>query len=707
MYNDNNRKLRTILLVLAIVLVLLRIVNTAKAHELPDDAYDDVVGFYDSYFNPNYKAYLTNSLEICPYFVHFHFHSGYYERYIIILFSNEDMGLNFIANTGYVNGAGNSVYRDVNGVRQQSTAFTRKPDFNLGSSGYIRLFYCSNKQMTPYISAFDVSAFDSNWLVRPSSSYALITSQVDLLGNNFNIASGTFNDITSFGNVYIQTALDSYVYHETDYTAYTDDSRLKFWKFNNLDGSETLVTDLSDFLQGSEGVMTNEVSGLTLTYELDNVEHTLALDSSNSVVRRSGTATTYRVETPFSAFGFDSSVTSFNITKCDFTLTYSAYGYTTSENYKISCNYPAFRQSSPVDPEAVPTPGPVYTDPAPASVISDRIDSIFNNLQSSVTGSDLDYVLEYPNLPDWANVYNVNTFVFGDVGSYYGPYYYKGSQILWKYHDDAYLFDIEQFIYDNAVSSFYDVIIIRIDDTEWGTLLNNNSIPESTTFLGYVILYTNNYYTRLDAETNINILQAIQSDANQQLENWGWLISRIDDFEGKTLDALNAQLDIDTDSLSWLKTIDNSIKSLDFPVFDDSSIISGLASIVTALSGDNDDLGVNGRLDKLINFFVANEAERNDSALTYRNWLDGLDPTESRRVTHFGTNIYSLVKNIFDVFDADYTENPSFENPDKDYLDIASDYIDALNNRNNTNKFFRGFFDSSFDPLEQSGLPEE
>lgn len=106
--------------------------------------------------------------------------------------------------------------------------------------------------------------------------------------------------------------------------------------------------------------------------------------------------------------------------------------------------------------------------------------------------------------------------------------------------------------------------------------------------LGYLVFYSTRFYLRQDALTSVDILTVLQFDANQQVENWRWLSQKIDDFELKTLQAMNADIELQKKSNDWLQTIYNAVNNLQIPEpFDDDNIIAGILDVIDAIDNIN------------------------------------------------------------------------------------------------------------------------
>lgn len=135
---------------------------------------------------------------------------------------------------------------------------------------------------------------------------------------------------------------------------------------------------------------------------------------------------------------------------------------------------------------------------------------------------------------------------------------------------------------------YADVLIIHCNQYEFPSVISSDATyPNLVHDLGYVIVYSQRYYVHQNALTQVDILAALQSDANQQVENWGWLYRKINDFEDKSLQAMGVTNLRLNDTNEWLKSIWDTVNALDITPFDDNAILSKMNDVITAINNIN------------------------------------------------------------------------------------------------------------------------
>ena len=501
---------------------------------------------------------------------------------------------------------------------------------------------------------------------------------------------------------------------------YTEDSRLKFSLINDTFDGKVLMTDIRQFVSDfpiqdtSHSSIFLDPASITLTYTVGSTEKTITLNSTNSSIRSK-----YIFETPIYYFDFDDDNTDVIITKADFTIsgTSQSSPFSATETYKISCNYP-IRQLTPL-PIPTPIPDPTYNDVEtnvsdPATVLQEITIQLTNDstTTNAFTGEwTLDQT--HPTVPTWADNYDFrviksdfNSIISGIVNADIWNYYTTNDPNDYDWITGG--FNPRNFVDENRNFAFYDMIIISVYEANvaWDPdNVGTNLIYQNIHLLGYITLYSQRYYVHKAAITDSNILATLEYSSMNDVAFYETIKAAVDQFEEYTLGRFDASLDIEKDSLSWLKTIDNSIKAID--PFDDSSILNVLDNIYDAITGwgGTDTSRIETKLDTLINHFIANNSQENTA---YKRFVTWLRDANSKPVQYVTTG-YEFFTELFDYFPftRDLDGSGGFANMfdmGKGFIDLSTGHTTGIpENYQGLSYYFNSANDGTYNVSSMSG----
>lgn len=559
--------------------------------------------------------------------------------------------------------------------------------------------------------------------------YAGTSSQ----GNSswFNPWSITWTKSFGYGPVWIASSSDrQYVIYSSNNTEpilYTEDNRLKLYTTQSASQGSLLHVDLSEFYQYNNGASSNySFSDVVLTLDCDGTENSFTLSPFGSQYEFLDTSTSstrvYGYIVPYSFFSV-SEYQNCSVVKVDFTRTISSPGGSGTENFKISCSYPLKVTNINGNSQDF---APVTLAPVPSvTVVPDQSDvqdwSYNTTYHSPSFGHNGSYVLlnSLPIFPDWVDKYTldctrVNKTVDGITLNLWidldNPYVSVNTALV-DIPITAF-FTPESYLKDNILTDFYDVVVFKV----WSDI-------GKTSVDGYLYFYTEKYDLKYQNNLIVQELSLEYDSLNLLSSGFSLIRTGLDNIDNNTSAFFTDSLFNDTIVISWLQTLNNTnsfgftdvINAIeDIPQYDDTSVLSGIASVVSAIEGiDSPDLSdLESKLDTLINFFVADGSTENASSRTYRNWLRGVDDNTQRTVTYYADNVFSIVHDVFDLFDADgsvYYPPDSEDVVSTDYINFVKLFIEKMNSSTITNteynKYLRGFFQGGFDPhLIDGGL---
>lgn len=527
------------------------------------------------------------------------------------------------------------------------------------------------------------------------------------------------------------------------YPPSVEDSRLQYSTWTNAIGNEILHIELTDFFEEYlNNVTLVSVSDLTLTLEytsyIGNVtEKTFTFDSDSSFFD------TYYVDSklqrvyfniPFTEFDdYNTSTNTFDgfndvrITLCDLDLTYVVMGAGISGNISESVisDYYLQHSYSEITPDNIPHPDSIYED-----VISDNdMQTIVNELNQNTNSSGYGYfdtVANLNNIPSWASIYNVAIWEDGEYvynvneGNYEwksrNRFYYKGdntSYNTWYEEvgdvysgtvgaDTAWLrnfMPIFKFVEQNVSSSFYDVVAIQVGNAEGQYSVNYtpNDYPTNVSWEGYIVLYTERYYLNKQSQGIYSLIDAVQKDANQQVENWTWLVEKIDDFEEKTLLSITGN---ENSLFTYISDLDKDLNT-------------GISRIIESMPtfepyNDHDVIYMLGVLQGLLETIIENQNSPHDGYSKYISWVKNFDDLDG--FGNWSESVLASFKKVYSFFNYRGDINNS-ESGLQTYIFYVDKYVDMLLGNTgeqsvNTTKYYMSIFDGTYDVHNINGSGE-
>lgn len=467
--------------------------------------------------------------------------------------------------------------------------------------------------------------------------------------------------------------------HDLEIVEYEPNSGLKISKLPEYDGY-TLVVDVKGLLQTSLGLSHYDMSTASLTLTLSYLQSDYSVvipvryfdyvtegnDAPNDVI----TFARYRIPSTYLDLPDDTTVT---ISKVDFSITHVYLGGQQVESFKIATSFVLSTSSDSV--ERPDTPLPTF-DPTYVKTVQE-ITNIVNNLNNSSSNysdrnGSWDYITDLSDLPSWADMYNMDIWYNSATGNsdMYAKFYNYpkwNNTVVADYYVEMRPNGI---VADNYFSEFYDILVIHVYVGESVSSLVFPSFPG--TDLGYLVFYSERYFTRQLALTDMDILTVLQNDAANTVSFFVWLKDELDAFNDSTLAALNLSNTLETVSNDWLHSIYDVVRAIDIPEPspDYSSLLQSILVAIGNISGGSADMsGVEDKLDILINHFLANDSEENSSYLAFVSWLRDAE----ERPMQYVSDTFDLFKRLFGYF-------PFDADPDGDggYSDIIHQGYDFI-----------------------------
>lgn len=464
---------------------------------------------------------------------------------------------------------------------------------------------------------------------------------------------------------------------------FVSDSRLKISTVYVGGEGENVVFNLNAFYQETGSSPASGTSFSDLTVGIDYISdgevskhEDFLLTDSNSDIRKTSYPDNlvYLVWSPYSVFGDFLEYDSVVISSVSFDRTFSVI---TQEpvisSFNILTEYYLKFTSSPVAPEELPFDDDTEVPKLSASEIT--------NIYYKVNFEDSDGVVNFDTFfdtefPDEYSLYYVvcSNYTWEDLVSAGTPslpnmYTWITSQFA---DIDSWKVFISNSLRDNAYSQYFDCIVYQyIYETS----------SSRTNYFAY-------YPTTAGRLRTANCLLAdIYIESNKTAYNtfalYDFLYNRLNDFEEKSLLSLGMINDNEKAQVTWLQSVNmslmniddsigeaaynivNAILSIDIP--DPTSFLERILLAIENIDG-SDFSGLESKLDRLINFFLANNASGSSSYLAYSDWLR----------SDSGTNPAAFASTSFNVISGLYDYIPFNFDPDKGITPTGYDSLIGL-----------------------------
>lgn len=358
---------------------------------------------------------------------------------------------------------------------------------------------------------------------------------------------------------------------------YTDDPNLKLNIINNEYGEKELAIDFTAFMGGSPA---NYISVENLILTVDNDGTEIVFDDLDSYIEHFGTGTDQEVWAYIPLSVLVGSAAESKLVKVSFTESTSSAGGTYTEDHYISTNL-WLKHEEYIIPNTITPPATIYNDVKTTT----QINNIINELNQKgseydITTGKFSYYQTVPDYPDWADMYEFNVIFSrsGSDASLFDTWHRMNGSNYSPLDWATSTFNVTEFYENSSAWAYADVVIITVYSVIV-TLDNDGFVTSDYRFEGFLVWQTDRYYDHQSSFTLIDILDAFQLFANQQLENWNWLTDTFNDIQFDLFDALNEMIRNDDFILDWLKTINVNINK----GFD--SVVSAITNISFPVSG--------------------------------------------------------------------------------------------------------------------------
>lgn len=444
---------------------------------------------------------------------------------------------------------------------------------------------------------------------------------------------------------------------------YVSDDRLKLSTIKGGGGIDNLLINMSEFYRetGASPASNTNFSDVTITVEYmqgdDVSSDTFVLSDVNSTITHSSYPSTliHLVETPFTLFGDLSLYDDVKITSVSFDRYYNVITQPeTVDSFNIAVEYYLKQTTIPIEPDSLPYDDDVVTDKLTVneiSVIDDRV-SMKEGFYSPQGGGGTQL-----DIPDGFNVKYVmitGQKPLSSVIQSFLDYHYISGLVQLPESVVDYIFNItstddaEQFIGESVRDSHYT----QIYDFVVYYWCPDNSLGEVD-----VMYY---FYTTAGRLRQSNKLLAdIYISANQiaytNYALYDYLYNRLDDFENKSLLALNKSIGIQDE----IKGIAGGINL---------SVLTGFENVVAAINGIHSSIpgDYTSNLSNIYNAIVGLPAGVADQ-LEYLFIPQNIDLEVNLNTLHDHIGIlampYDYAKLTYQTMDSSYSRTFKFDLP--------------------------------------------
>lgn len=396
------------------------------------------------------------------------------------------------------------------------------------------------------------------------------------------------------GNYYatLLSGTDSYVfdysynlYKLTPITLYngpvfSSDSRLKVGSIVQ-NGRNELYIDMSEFLEDSLASSYN-VSDLVLTVDFDG--NVVTFDDLDSYIDIYSTDSGYDCIAfiPYTVFGFSDdniiSDVSVELTQVSFTVN-ALYPNrpTVSEDYYISTSYYLKNDlDNNVDWDntnvSEQNNDVIQYDSNSFDDLKNSLITVDNQTHGTIY-NDWQFSNSLPVWEDWVTVFNVDVFSF--TYNNINHWVHVSSDYINNTHVGSYYYiplNIADWIYDNAISQYYDVLVFE----NFTGLYEDVDITNPD---GYLIFYSDRYFIKKNTLEIGNVHKTLTSVGNQVYTLYDITYKRLTDINGNIQKGFESVLSKDSAIISLLGTVNFNLDRFG------NMINNNLGKLVTGVNG--------------------------------------------------------------------------------------------------------------------------
>lgn len=654
------------LMVIVIVVAICMSCGKASAEEMPSYASEPLDEWLFNHNFPSvFQTYLTSAKSECPYYVAYKVKESFYYLFLSP-YENTFEPRTKTSGVWYPNGSSfNGNFDSTFGNQYLGSVV---PTSNYSGNAYSFCWSLNGSAVNVFKFSIISKTGSANYCDR--TVYSIYNSQTTLYsGSSYSTASNsTYSQLIVHGNMLVSCggALTSV---QTTIPTYSDDSRLQFATVPDTYGNKFLWINLSQFLDGTGSRISYDIPSLpTIILDINGSSQSFSLPDTYLINQTSNTSGSgnfvpvLRYQVPFSFFNFDDD-DEVSVTNFTFSLTRTNFTDSETTDYRIACSY--LMQTTATN---APSGEQIASDP---DTITNKITNItYNEIVDKVNFADGyyspeggggnplvvpdGYTVKYVTITGTRTLASIIQTIYDDFDVTIDTARDVVQYITGISQTDAAERFIEDSVRDNHYTQSYDIVVYY-----WA--------PDAS--LGEVdVMYY--YLTEAGRIRGISQIAAdIYRDVNQTAYNtyalYDFLYQRLNDFEDKTLASLYEQLGVSkgiqssvTLANSTLVDILNAINGLDIPApsVDYTGLLQSILQALGNMSGGTADMtGVEERLDKLINHFLANNSDNESTNyLAYVDWLAVNDPDDEKRTPfEWAFDTFDLFSNIYDFFNTD------------------------------------------------------
>lgn len=552
---DFNKLLKSVLLILAIILMFLKISASASA-----DSYLSVSDYVED-FNFVLFTQLNNVSDFdfseFPYVMSFDMIDSFSNHYQAVLLS-PFIDLDFCGCFGGANAdsAWFSLprYKSLTGYDPRILSFTQYDApfsfyyaISLGSDYTIyrydvRIPYGEVENNMYFYSAIQSIVVSSS---SPITFEFLARSSYLYTNANFNlyylVRSGNYwvyNNYTLFFDI-LPLVINGYVYSDIPVSKIILSSSLN-------DTQYALRVRLDDFASFSAAVSNQPSILVTVNVSGSEISKTFTYESSYYHFNLAASSCYFDI--PLSEFGIDQGTDYSFLTDIKLDMVISSPGGSSTYMYQDSYNF-ALVGSIPqaiISPTVVPMP-----TLTPAVVKSDQeIINIYNQLKQAGNNNGFnisfnDSITNY-TFPEWVNQIEITIRQVYDAGGV--SYKYQSAITSYSQYNQDFcvVHSPSDYIFMNFASQFYDVCIINLDVYAYtGTIISGSDLPVLQSSQGSVILFSDRYFNHQQAITSLDLLSAVQNLSFNSSLFFNFMNDKLSAFEGSVINGFNSLIGLD------------------------------------------------------------------------------------------------------------------------------------------------------------------
>lgn len=576
---DFNKLLKSVLLILAIILMFLKISARASADSMPSYASEPLDEWLFNHNFPSvFQSYLTSAKTECSFYVAYKVKESFYYLFLSP-YENTFEPRTRTNNSWYPTGTTfNGTFDNTFGSQYLGSVV---PTSNYSGNAYSFCWAFNGAAVQVYRYSITSKTGSSDYCNR--TVYSIYNSQTVLYsGGSYSTASNsTYSELIVHGNMLVscggaltsvQTTIPLYEYFDIPVSKIILSSSLN-------DTQYALRIRLDDFASFSAAVSNQPSILVTVNVEGTEVSKTFTYESSYYHFNLAASSCYFDI--PLSEFGIDQGTDYSFLTDIKLDMVISSPGGSSTYMYQDSYNF-ALVGSIPqavISPTVVPMP-----TLTPAVVKSDQeIINIYNQLKQAGNNNGFnisfnDSITNY-TFPEWVNQIEITIRQVYDAGGV--SYKYQSAITSYsQYNQDINVVQSpSDYIFMNFASQFYDVCIINLDVYAYtGTIISGSDLPVLQSSQGSVILISDRYFNHQQAITSLDLLSAVQNLSFNSSLFFNFMNDKLSAFEGSVINGFNSLIGLDN----------VIIQRLDYGLFEiKDNIDSNTGKIVSAIENIN------------------------------------------------------------------------------------------------------------------------